>query len=550
MSLRDGKANSRSSVGLRPVPRTANQLRAYSGPKAASVSIPAWIGIICAIYAFWLLPRAEAVLRNTIMRDDLVHVPYGHLTSYRPIFFLDLLVWNAVFGPEYIRSTYPKLLAGIWMSLVAAITLSIVLRRTRSWPIAIGTALLFVSHPIVDELTLFNASAPVGLSMLLATLAYCVSASSRSLSTFAFATLLLALAVAGYQINMAVFLVLAAWAVASSPGEPGQTPLRDLVWHGGVAIVAVFGFAVYVLFSKHVLEIVSWGGRGFASVAMLLSRDFAIAKWHGMTNMLGDVTQPYLSYYFSIGSAWRYWWLPFLVIPACAAVACMHARRTLAQSVLCVAATFALPIIPTLFLVGANVTPEGWRVCGPVLYATCLSISIPLSIWSRHATNRGDARAWWPSATTCAIYTVLICASLPLVRKDVGIRVEAQERDNAVIARVAAHWEQSGVRRGDVRVLVLPVERPSGRFAPVRSGQERGELMSDFQILTWRNYSNLSSPWAFSQAFVEHAGFSSEPSGTAVVEPTQALGGPCPVVSPGAVVILNDDARTTSWVCR
>src|SRR2546428_11536579 len=96
----------------------------------------------------WLLPRWEPFHRNVLMRDDFVHLPFGHLYSYRPLAFLDLAFWNWAFGPEYLRTVVPKILAGTYLIMIALISAKLLLRWTGSFVVASVAPLLFLIHPI------------------------------------------------------------------------------------------------------------------------------------------------------------------------------------------------------------------------------------------------------------------------------------------------------------------------------------------------------------------------------------------------------------------
>jgi hypothetical protein len=465
------------------------------------------------------------------MRDDLVHVPAGHLTSYRPLFFADLWLWNHLFGPDYLQTIVPKLLGGIWTVLLALLTANILRRRSSSVVVYAGIPLLFLSHPIVNELTLFNVMVPAMLSMLLAVLAFVVIEKQLTLRRGAAATLLLAGSISGYQINLTVFALLVVFAATADVVSGRAASVKRLMLSAAVLASAVLLYLGYVAASVHLMGIRSWGARGLIAPEGFRLAEVVHVKWHGATNMLAGVTQPGLSWFLSAEAAWRMWSIPFAVL-GLLFVAGVAWRRRLSAAAWASLGFLLLLAIPPAILFTMNVTPEGWRVDGPALYAFALVIALAALAWE---SNNAVARA-----TMTASLVVLIGISMFLTRWDAGLRAEAAHRDEDTLRVIRSRYAAQ-VRGAAPRVFISPVSTTAVPPAPIRP-DERHFLMAEFHRVTWLDYSNLWPGWSFPEAYLRAHGIAvSAPDGAAA----QACG-----ATPLRRGIVFDDASRRVFLCR
>jgi uncharacterized membrane protein len=488
-------------------------------------------------FAAWLLPRFPAVRANVLMRDDFVHEPAGHLLSYRPLFFLDLLFWNRLIGPEYLRTVWPKLIAGFWIASIALITFFLLRRWRYSSIFSAAIVLLFVAHPVVNDFSTSNIFAAVPLSMLLAVAAYRVSLRGGALSSVG-ATALLLLSISGYQINLAVFLMLAlAGEMICIAGREGWRPTR-LVRPLSIVIAAVLLYGAYILVSVHLLGIRSWGGRGFAVPSLAYDARFLDEKWHAMSNMMADVAQPLLSYFFNIGVAWRYWSVPFLIVAGVVVVSAIRTRRI---ALLMVAG--GIPLIPAtaaMLLLGMSWTPEGWRVCGPAVYGFAISIAVA----GRALREAFPARALLAERVVSCLLLIAITGAMIVTRRDAAIRVESNLRDEAAVAQIKRHWRDRSVDPATTLVQMEPRDRAT-LADPAGERFSRG-IIAEFRPVTWLMYSNIWSSFCFPDAFFRFHGL-----GTAVSEPPPWRPDAATRCSAGSrPQILFDDAALVAIVCR
>ncbi|MFZ2491701.1 MAG: glucosyltransferase domain-containing protein [Thermoanaerobaculia bacterium] len=440
-------------------------------------------------YLLWLVPRVQPVIANVVMRDDWVHLPAGHLFSYRPLLAGDLWMWRHVFGAGYLVSVWPKLIAGMWIALTATLLACVIARMGATKAGVLLVPASFVLHPIVNELTMFNVMSGVNLALLLAIAASLVR--STSFRATVFAGCLLALALCGYQIVLFVPVVL--WAASAIvTGEPIKS--RDLVARGGTLVLGSALYGAYIVFSRLVLDIDAWGGRGIAAGAAL-SWERVAAVRHGITNAVADLIQPMLSYFVSIEFAYRaWWWVPLLLGLT---IGLLHRRGGIVAASLRASLPVALPIIACGYIVVLNWVPSGWRVGGPALLAWSVAL-IPL-----FTTGNRRISKW--AAILLLVWSV---ASGAVTLADARLRVAAQELDAAIVrdlARaVSSHGAPSPVT---IELLVI------NRMAVGRRG-----ILAGFSPVSISDYSNLLSPWSFPKAFLSARG---------VDAATSELGGDC-----------------------
>jgi hypothetical protein len=401
------------------------------------------------LYALWAAVRVPALTHNVTLRDDWVHEPWGHLTSYRPLLAADLWFWDHVAGAGYLRSSLPKFIAGAYVAAIGMALIAIALRRGASSSGAFAIATAYVVHPINNELTLFNVLVATNLALLLIIGGDWLVARGGPVAAGA---LLIALGIAGYQIY--AFIPLAILMIDS-----GRRPLQRLA--ACAAGGAIYG--AYVVFSNRVLHVASWGGRGLGAPAQLFTRAWMTEKWHGVTNALADVFQPILGYTISAEFAFRAWKWMLLAIIIALGMRLRSAWRAL------------LPLVACAFFLVLNVTPSGWRVDGPALFGVCLAL-IPLM--SR------------PVAVI--ILGVWIAASAITSFADAKMRVAGKELDDRIVRELAA----TGRRHVVIANVPTPPPPVKGRV-----------LLAEYNAVTPSMYSNLIPLWSFPAQYLAAHGF-------------------------------------------
>lgn|GEM_PF-3154467 len=435
---------------------------------------------IALLYVVWAVLRISALTANVAIRDDWVHRPEGHLTSYRPLLAADLWFWQHIIGDDYLRTIAPKLLGGAYVALIAFVIFRIAMRCGATYRSALAIAISYVAHPINNELTLFNVMAATNLALLLVIAADFVDPRIGAI--------LIALGISGYQVYAFIPLVLIAF------DRSRNVRARLAAWATGCAL-----YAAYVVFSNRVLHVASWGGRGMAT--SMFTRAWLIEKWHGVTNAIADVSQPIVGFTISAPVAFRAWmWIPVLL-----AIAVFVRNRREAFL------PIALPLIACAYLFALNVTPTGWRVDAPPLFALTLAI-IPLFAK--------------PNRIAFALLVIWILAASVTSIADARLRVAGKNLDEQILR--------------DLDSLHLPHRVIIANVTPQHEPPRGRAILAEYNAVTPAMYSNLVPLWSFPDAYLRAHGYTVES-----MRPSAACTDACPyrVTSENGVLVLCRAAR-------
>lgn len=360
-----------------------------------------------AVTAFLLalLPRLSPLVAGTLFADDFVHVPRGHLESYRFLNAIELAFWQWVIGPGYLQTFVPKVVGAIYTAALMLLLRVFLLRANLPvWPV-----LLVPLHPLWNVFVAWNVCAVYPLSLVLIVGGYLLLMDGhRTLGI-----VLIAFGVSGYQVHAG--LLPALWMI-------------DRNWRRAAWSCA--GIAVYLIVTQlfALAGLATWGGRGLS---------LATLQFKAAIDNLAVLTQPLLSFYGSEPVAWRFWWLPFVLLAI--------ALRKSAWQV-------AAPVVAALVIVPLNVAATGPRVTAAIWIALLLAVA--------------------PLLRNRIAVAVVALVLLPITLVDAHNRTVAWRIDLAI--RKAMHG----------RVIYAF----GGKAAQMRG---RPIVMQNFHSLTPREYSNV-----------------------------------------------------------
>ena len=513
------------------------------------------IGAIVAYFLLWLGPRVAPIKANVLMAEDFGCSPEVHLKSYRPLLAADLALWNFVLGPEYLRSRLPKIFAGIYLALSAGITLSLLRRWGAPLSVAFIMPVFFLAHPIVNQLSLWNLITGLNLAMLLILAGYWImkDASSAPMNIAAFSVLLWGLC--GYQLYAAMFpvLLVGEFMIRRLHGTP--MPRREIARKVAVMVLVTVFYAAYVVVSQRFFRLHDYGDRGFISPATMTVSSYLHDKWHGMTNMFANVFQPLISYYFGINAAWFAWkWVPVVIGGATFVCAALRKRR-IGDVLIFSLSPLVLPGLTTLVLLPMSVTPSGWRVCGPVLFAFCLSLVPALSLVfgvdaSPEGNNPGSGLSLVKGAELVAVVLLAILLSYPVTAYDGRLRVSGKEKQLAVLKGIEQFWAEQGVVKERFAVTAWPEVKwgPSRYVVP----GENKDIVVNFRKVSAVDYSSLLAQfWA---PFAAYYGFNTIDGSRISPGLTRRLESLCASADKGQyglpLAVTHLEAEKISVICR
>ncbi len=344
-----------------------------------------WLIVILFFVYFivWLLPRYESIDQNVRFYDDYLRVSEGRPKAADPCRFPakdNRWVFDSGMclaeehAPEFLNSSGPKLLGGGGLALFA-IVLCLCMRSWR-FPIAVSVSapLLLLSHPTINDMSLWNIVGPGG--MILALFAFCYLILDRrqsSLGVWLVVSLLLVLLFTA-ELYLIIFLLLA----VSELGTRASSGLRPDFIESIKKCSIFLLLAIVYLLSRWAAA--AWFGaenitaRGL--VNSLSMNEYLSTKYQAVTNVLSNVYATPLSQFFSIEFALASWrWLA-LLIPICAGCAAYLRTRSVSQCVLYTAFAGFLMLLPTAPFLLTDQNPTAWRVAVPSLVALMIVIAM------------------------------------------------------------------------------------------------------------------------------------------------------------------------------
>jgi len=459
-------------------------------------------------FILWLTPRMAPIEANVLMADDFTQDPRTHLLSYRPLLYADLWFWNLIMGNGYLMTMFPKLLAGIYLSLAAMVTFELLQRWGISLLVSLIIPVFYLSHPIVNELSLWNTIASCNLSMLLILIGYQVMGDSFSLQRTVYAIFLIALGVSGYQIYAGLLVVLIIGEPIIKKINNIHFSAREVVRKTMIIFIALAIYVLYIKISQNVFGLYDFGNRSFVSPVSSTMADFVDTKWHGMSNMFANVFQSLISFYFGAKASFHAWkWVP-IGMGCLTLIISLLAKRSWHDTAFFALTPVLLPALATSILLPINATPSGWRVCGPVLFAFSLSMVPTLSLIMKSdaiPTIRSTIhkRIFGKTAVVTGIAVFWLAITIPVITYHSSLRVIANKKELETLRSMDTFWKERGLVRGGYMVAVYPADNASRRKTFV--SEEGRDIVINFNRVVSYDYSNLVK--GFWPQFLMHYGY-------------------------------------------
>jgi hypothetical protein len=212
-----------------------------------------------------------------------------------------------------------------------------------------------------------------------------------------------------------------------------------------VFCVAAVLYLAYVWISTVVFDVGE--SRGLARPESLSV--FLLLKFHGIIDLLVNVTMPIVSYYSGIASGWKHWEAPFLAAAACAVLLVTVRRDHIAVAGLVVAGIVGLPILATLPTLATSQSPEAWRVAVPAALSFALSLAalahLAAVTYIQVFKGRKNPVPWIVS-TIAAALTVAVGI---VAHHDAQQRVLINEADWALTKDISRFWAERGTLSND-----------------------------------------------------------------------------------------------------
>lgn len=520
----------------------------------------AYLFIFLAYFVIWLFPRANAVMQNVLFMDDyafgvydpeLIYSKTRDLSlppvSYRWSFELVAYSWANFLPQEYFLSNLPKLVSGIFLSLFALFTYRLLVGWKVPQLVSLIIPAILISHPTINEITLWNIAHPVTFWMFLVILGFLIIEDASSPVRILFGMICLTVAVMGYEIYFVIFLVL----IIAEPiikrltgmAHDLRSTKRKLIIFlaiAGIYVLQVTATKAFFPFREGAVE-EGMGGfdRGLTAFSHFTLSGYIITKLHGMSDLLVNAYMPLVSYYYDMITAMRKWeWIPITMALLTIVAAALN-RRSKKDILLFGLFPLLLPLVPTLPTWFSKTTPEDWRVSVPVVFAACLAL-VPLFSFlcmaeiaeAAGARARISLRQWL--LVVIAVF-VVIAQSL-VVQYEANLRVLSNRLDKEVTNKIIQYWETLNLTQKDYAVGILG---DSGYYKGYI--ETKGYLDSSKELTAaYHKQDNIirsqfTIPWGW-RGYLSHNGFR-------VVELTETD-------HPVWINIINRGCKLKPYLCR
>ena len=354
--------------------------------------------------------------------------------------------------PTLSTSVIPKMLEGLFLATFSTLFFRLLVHWSVPTVIALLVPLVFIFHPIVNEITLWNSAAPFSLCLVFCLAAYLLIEKDRPKWQQFAGLMLLVFVVLVYEIYLITFLVLilAEPMIKTVSGQPilWLEIKRKLVIF---AVVAAF-YVLQVLMTRWMFGAPT--GRGIVTARSF--SPYFFEKVHGVFNLIVNCYMPLVSYYQGLEVAWSAWkWIPISIAGATLIFGFL-ARRSCWEALRLAGFSLLLPVVPTLPIFLASQSPESWRVSIPVLLSVCLTIVLLATlIWKTVHKAHSRILIFQSEILALTVLAVIFAIEVPVTFAEARLRVFENHADRTLMQAIGGFWEARGLKQDQYRVGVI-----------------------------------------------------------------------------------------------
>ena len=345
-----------------------------------------WLILWLGYFLFWFLSRYPALTENVLFADDFFHwadtsrsILENSSCRLPPKDFRWLFDGMVCLSQEYFPkvaiSAVPKLFAGICLSGLCVVMCNILVRWKAASIVAVLLPVVLLSHPVTNEITLWNTTSLFPFWLLLAATGYLLLRWSTSpIYTFlGVAALVFVLFSYEYYLVLFFMFIVGEYFVCSVTDK--DIRIRKSLYLVGVFLALSIIYVIQTIITAKYFGSSQDGTRGLIEVQDFPS--YLSLKVHGVFNLVVNCFMTPLSLYMRIEKAWSIWmWIPVglqvLLIPSV-----WFYKKDLKMLVIALVGLPILTILPTLPIFVAGQSPEGWRTSVLVVLGVLLG-SLPI----------------------------------------------------------------------------------------------------------------------------------------------------------------------------
>lgn len=415
--------------------------------------------VLVLYFAVWIAVRFDAIAANVLFTDDFLYfvdhsgsiIDYTSCgdphKDYRWISFgIRCFAWTTI--PSVTSSIIPKLLSGLFLAGFCFY----LFKCLKSWAvptvIALLTPIIFISHPIINEITLWNITVTYPLCLLFCAFSYFKLTHRDPLIVKVLAVGLLLIVVLIYEFYITTFLIF----VLSEPLIKYVTG-QKIEWRRSIWLMLVFiaisaFYIIQVKLTNALFPLANESIRGIIEITS--AGQFMNEKLHGIFNLLVNVFATPISFYTSLNVALSKWESIILIVIVSVFLLHYWNKRRVFPALLVSAALVVLVIVPTLPILASSQSPESWRTSVPVLFSfTFCLILLGLLI-------QLFAQRLWSIQTSVMLTGALLTIPAVLLANvsysEAQLRVKEIAVDDGLIDEIKSYWHEQGLNDNEYRV--------------------------------------------------------------------------------------------------
>lgn len=420
-------------------------------------------------------------LKDTIISFEVCRFP---VQDHRWIHIGNICI-SSVYFEDFALSPYPKVLANVFIAFFSFLTFIVF----RAWglgnALAILLPIILLTHPTVNEITLWNVSGTLSLIFFVVGVSYYLCSFVDKPLARVLGVLLLCGVAVTYEYYIVFFLL-----YALSEPVIRYALGRDFSTKKLLILISIF-CAVSVFYIVQV-SLSNWlfpdpfSFRGISADAVLVSGvSELLTKLRALSNVLINVYMTPLSFYIRLEESWSLWkWVPITMVVSTFVIVIISSRsliKAIALSSFCLLITLA-PLVP---LIASSQTPESWRVSIPATVAVIFGL-IPLLSHMKELFKS--------SLPSALIVVIVACLLGNASHAESNLRSFESSLESRLFDEISQFWEDKGMNKSKIglgRIVQNYSPRVSGSHAAENLSiafHRRGLTLSLKNTIAWRGH--------------------------------------------------------------
>ena len=416
--------------------------------------------LYCLFFLLWMVPRFSAIVENVLLFDDhsiINGMPFSiTLEINRPTQYLILQFWSSIF-PDYFSTRIPKILAGIYLSGFSFLTFKILRNWGLSGLISFFMVALFVSHPLINEVTLWGATQNYPLMMLFMAVAFLLVQAEITPLRLIFASLFVAAGTLGYQPYLGAYIAFIITAFFIESISQTSSPSRSFMLR---SLAILFSLIIYVIYDEIVSDLILGVVESHLPTVFSssLPQDYLYLKVKACINLFVDTIVPIFSFYSNVDYAFRKWEVIPISLFILMVFLGLRFRIGLLKTLIMALVMSMLPLLVLSSIFLSSSSPQAWRISVLSLLSLILEVAVFAHIINLKGSNVFPHRKG--TVLGVLLFASVLLFILPVTVYDVQRRVKVYQEDRDLTAAIQNYWrtDHENHSGSDFRVAVFNLD--------------------------------------------------------------------------------------------